>query len=223
MDCILGAWTRTVVVTGANKGIGACIAEQLCLSKEFGRVILACRNEEEGRKAAARLGIVAEFAHLDISDPMSIDRFATHMATVVGRCDGLVNNAAIAFKQADPTPFARQTAPTLDTNYRGTVRLTDALLPLLRAGERPFVVNVASMAGALKQIKSVPLREQFAAPNLSRAALDALVQRFQEDVQVRNTRCRDRSDGVFVRWLCVTLLSGGGSCGARLGQLQLRP
>jgi carbonyl reductase 1 len=175
---------RTVVVTGANKGIGACIAEQLYLSGEFGRVILACRNEEEGRKAAARLGAGAEFALLDISDPASIDYFAKHMATIVLRCDGLINNAAIAFKQADPTPFAQQAAPTLGTNYRGTVRLTDALLPLLRAGERPFVVNVASMAGALKQIPNAPLREQFAAPDLSRVALDALVQRFQEDVQV---------------------------------------
>ena len=46
-------------------------------------------------------------------------------------------NAGIAFKDADPTPFAEQTKPTLDVNYRGTLALTKRLLPLLQAGDDP--------------------------------------------------------------------------------------
>ena len=55
-----------------------------------------------------------------------------------GRCDVLVNNAGIAFKDADPTPFAEQTKPTLDVNYRGTIALTKRLLPLRRLRLRPL-------------------------------------------------------------------------------------
>jgi len=57
--------------------------------------------------------------------------------------------AGLAFKGSDPTPFASQTGPTLAVNYWGTARLTDSLLPLIRreGNDKPFVVNVASMAG----------------------------------------------------------------------------
>ena len=44
--------TRVAVVTGANKGIGFCIAQQLVASEQFGRVILACRNERLALEAA---------------------------------------------------------------------------------------------------------------------------------------------------------------------------
>ena len=68
--------------------------------------------------------------------------------------DVLVNNAAVAFKDSDPTPFQRQARPTLQTNFFGTVRLTLGLLPLLHRGASPRIVNVASMAGALKIFRS---------------------------------------------------------------------
>ncbi len=84
------------MVTGANKGIGFSIAEQLIASGQFGRVIIACRNIELGQGAAEKLG--AEFAPLDLAEVESIDNFAKFMQDSVGRCDGLVNNGAIAFK-----------------------------------------------------------------------------------------------------------------------------
>ena len=69
--------------------------------------------------------------------------------------DLLINNAAIAFKAADPTPFDKQTAPTLAVNYYGTVAVTEAVLPLLLASDAdPRVVNVASMAGHLRQLST---------------------------------------------------------------------
>eukprot|EP00928_Gymnodinium_smaydae_P021378 TRINITY_DN18333_c0_g1_i1.p1 TRINITY_DN18333_c0_g1~~TRINITY_DN18333_c0_g1_i1.p1 ORF type:complete len:292 (+),score=7.58 TRINITY_DN18333_c0_g1_i1:56-877(+) len=170
---------RVAVVTGANKGVGYCIAKQLLDSGQFARVILACRNEELGRKAASELN--GEFALLDLADDGSIDQFAHYMHTAVRRCDCLVNNAAIAFKGADPTPFVQQSGPTLRTNYWGTVALTDKLLPLIRCGDNPQIVNVASMAGKLSQI-SPPLQQQFTSASLDRGKLNALVSKFQNDV-----------------------------------------
>ena len=177
---------RVCVVTGANKGIGYHIAEQLKNSGEFSSIILGCRDETLGREAAQKLGSLCEFiAPLDLSNPSSITSFATAIEKSKGKLDGLVNNAGFAYKGSDPTPFAEQTGPTLAVNYWGTMALTEALLPLLRKPmtEDPFVVNVASMAGALRQIQSAPLREKFMDPALDLSTLNDLVNKFERDVK----------------------------------------
>eukprot|EP00746_Dinoflagellata_sp_MGD_P041677 gnl/MRDRNA2_/MRDRNA2_20077_c0_seq1.p1 gnl/MRDRNA2_/MRDRNA2_20077_c0~~gnl/MRDRNA2_/MRDRNA2_20077_c0_seq1.p1 ORF type:complete len:285 (-),score=47.31 gnl/MRDRNA2_/MRDRNA2_20077_c0_seq1:125-979(-) len=170
--------SRVAVVTGANKGIGYHIADQLVKAGGL-RVIVACRDASRGQKAAAELG--AEYAQLDISDENSIANFINLMNTQYGRIDILVNNAALAFKAADPTPFKQQTKPTLRTNFYGTMALSDGLLPLLRQGQSPRLVNVASMAGKLGQVKG-QLQSRFSSSALSRRELVALVQKFEADV-----------------------------------------
>ena len=137
---------RVAVVTGANKGIGFFVAKQLLASCSL--VILACRDAGRGEAAAKALADPrARFMECDISDGASIAAFAEKLSADVGRCDVLVNNAAIAFKAADPTPFAGQTGPTLRTNVKGTMDLTEKLLPLLEASESGRLVNVASRVG----------------------------------------------------------------------------
>ena len=178
---------RVAVVTGANKGIGYCIAQSLVQSGLFGSVILACRDEARGKAAATSLG--AEFLKLEVGNSESTASFAAAVAAQYGRLDVLVNNAAIAFKDSDPTPFEGQTAPTLNINYRGTLRVTEALLPLLRAGEDPRIVNVASMAGRLGQLQPT-LQAKFASPKLTLRELDGLVDSFESDVQAGTHKAR---------------------------------
>lgn len=138
------------VVTGANKGIGLCIARQLLPTVSV--LIMACRDTERGEAAAAGVGGV--FEKLDLSSEASIDAFADRVREKYGGCDILVNNAGLAFKGSDPTPFAEQTKPTLAVNFYGTVRLSEKLEP------RSRLVNVASMAGRLNQV-SPERQEQF--------------------------------------------------------------
>jgi carbonyl reductase 1 len=97
---------------------------------------------------------------LDIADSASIEQFTQQLYSDYPSIDILVNNAAIAYKAADPTPFAKQARPTITTNYFGTVQLTDALLPLLEKSEQsyPRIVNVASEVGHLKILKSQALK-----------------------------------------------------------------
>mmetsp|Transcript_8187 Transcript_8187/g.10442 ORF Transcript_8187/g.10442 Transcript_8187/m.10442 type:complete len:148 (-) Transcript_8187:334-777(-) len=118
------------VVTGANKGIGYHIAEQLLPSVTL--LILACRDLGRGAAAAKMMMTTkSEYAdklrvmQLDISDSTSIDTFVAS----VGEIDVLVNNAGIAYKNADPTPFKEQCLPTLKTNFWGTIELTEKLKP----------------------------------------------------------------------------------------------
>ena len=171
--------SRVAVVTGANKGVGFHIAEQLIASRNFGTVILACRDPGRGRAAAEQLG--GTFMPLDISEPASVEAFAGAVRAEHGRLDTLVNNAAIAFKGSDPTPFAEQTGPTLRANFYGTCAVTEALLPLLREGASPRVVMVASMAGQLAQV-APPWQERFADERATLASVKECVGAFARAV-----------------------------------------
>jgi carbonyl reductase 1 len=165
------------VVSGGNKGVGFYIAAQLLASGHD--VLIGCRSLERGAAAAAALGAGCRFAQLDISDGRSVVAFAEGVREDAVPVDVLVNNAAIAFKASDPTPFAAQTRPTLATNFEGTLALTEAMLPALSAQAR--IVNVASMSGKLSQL-APDLQYAFAADDLTVAGLRALVGRFERDV-----------------------------------------
>mmetsp|Transcript_13848 Transcript_13848/g.18495 ORF Transcript_13848/g.18495 Transcript_13848/m.18495 type:complete len:253 (+) Transcript_13848:18-776(+) len=167
------------VVTGANKGIGYHIAEQLLPSVTL--LILACRDLGRGAAAAKMMMTTkSEYAdklrvmQLDISDSTSIDTFVAS----VGEIDVLVNNAGIAYKNADPTPFKEQCLPTLKTNFWGTIELTEKLKP-------KKVVNVASRAGKLSQL-SPERQKQFSSDLKSKDQLFQLVREFESDVAEGN-------------------------------------
>ena len=120
----------------------------------------------------------AEFRQCDISSNESIDDFIARLSNDYPCIDVLVNNAAIAFKGADPTPFSQQAAPTITTNFFGTLYLTKSLLPLLNSSPSPRIVNVASQSGSLRILKSPKRVQQFTDPNLSIPALETLMKEF---------------------------------------------
>lgn len=95
-----------------------------------------------------------------------------------------MNNAGVAFKAADPTPFQQQAQPTLTTNYFGTLQITQKLLPLLeKSTKSPRIVNVASMAGKLNKLRSQELLKRFTSPTLTLDELSELMRSFIQDVQ----------------------------------------
>eukprot|EP00913_Durusdinium_trenchii_P008585 g8062.t1 len=116
------------------------------------------------------------------------------------RLDVLVNNAAIAFKAADPTPFKEQALPTLKINLFGTMRLTDRPVGGSSTHDRssspPRVVNVASMAGRLRQL-SPALQSEFASETLDRPRLLRLVFSFVSAVQSGRHREMGWSDSNY--------------------------
>lgn len=141
--------TKVAVVTGSNKGIGLAIVRALC--KSFaGHVYLTSRDEGRGRAAVASLeaeGLAPRYHQLDIDDPTSVERLRDAMRETYGGVDVLVNNVGISFKSADPTPFGEQAAVTVATNYHGSRRACEALLPIVRAGAR--IVMVSSMGSVM--------------------------------------------------------------------------
>ena len=176
---------KVAVVTGSNKGIGLEISKKLCRSGL--KTVMACRNEDLGRKAVAELnaaGFDAEFRLCDIANPDSIDAFISDLKKDYSSIDVLINNAAIAFKNADPTPFEKQARVTLNTNYFGTLKLSLDMLPLLyasKAGGR--IVNVASQSGLLKILKSPSKKAIFTSSTLTIDALSAAMNEFISEVE----------------------------------------
>jgi NADP-dependent 3-hydroxy acid dehydrogenase YdfG len=131
---------RTAVVTGASSGIGAATATRL--AAEGFDVVLAARRMDRLTTLAAAIG--ARAFPLDLTDPLSVEAFTG----ALDRVDVLVNNAGGAFdanrvEAADLDSWAR----TFEINVLGTVRLTKALLPALRASGAGDVVFVSSTAG----------------------------------------------------------------------------
>lgn len=168
------------VVTGANKGIGLEIVKQLSSSGKI-KTILACRNPELGEAATRELaanGLDVDFMVCDIGSEESIEAFASGLSAKYPVVDILVNNAAIAFKGSDPTPFEQQAAPTMKVNFFGTLYLTKALLPLLSKSSSPRIVNVASQAGSLRIIPSEERRRIFTDPSLTEERLCDLMNEF---------------------------------------------
>ena len=178
---------RHILVTGANKGIGFYIALQLGLSGLFSNIIIGCRDATRGAVASQEIqqlvadSVSVQSVALTIGDRQSHSDFCKRMEEEFGKVDVLVNNAGFAYKGSDPTPFAAQTKKTLETNFYGLVDFTETMLPLLRKGKDPRLVNVASMLGRLRQV-SPELQAKFSDPKLTMEQLQKLLNKFEKDV-----------------------------------------
>ncbi len=133
---------RTAVITGASSGIGAATASRL--AAEGFDVVLGARRRDRLEALAASIG--GRALRLDVTDPSSVEAFAS----ALDRVDVLINNAGGAF---DASPVAEADldswARTYEVNVLGTVRLTKALLPALRASGAGDVVFVSSTAALI--------------------------------------------------------------------------
>ncbi|WP_275040744.1 oxidoreductase [Nocardiopsis prasina] len=132
---------RTVVVTGANSGIGRVTAR--VFAERGARVVLAVRSEEKGRSAAAEMTGEVEVRRLDLADLSSVRAFARDLTDPV---DLLINNAGVSLPP--PIRTADDFEPQLGTNHLGHFALTNLLLPRIRQR----VVTVASLAHLLGSI-----------------------------------------------------------------------
>jgi NAD(P)-dependent dehydrogenase (short-subunit alcohol dehydrogenase family) len=137
----------TILITGANKGLGREAARRLLTDGHD--VWAAARDPERGRAAADELG--ARHLVIDVADDDSVEAAAAIVAQAVGGVlDVLINNAGIAGRIA---PAGEITAADIqevyEVNVLGAVRMIRAFLPLLERAKSPVIVNVSSGLGSL--------------------------------------------------------------------------
>ncbi len=136
------------VVTGASSGIGEAAARRL--AREPGAsLVLVARREERLRALAESLGSErVSWVAVDLVDEHAPERIRAHVVERHGS-DGLnllVNNAGASWRKRFADGGYENVRRTMAINFDAQVRLTEALLPLLRASTPSAIVNVASTA-----------------------------------------------------------------------------
>lgn len=199
------------MVTGANKGIGFEIAKQLALNGLT--VVLTARDQQRGLRALAQLKDLTHsassnvfFHPLDVRSSDSASELASWLTNQYKGVDILVNNAAVI----DQDSSHENAKLVLDTNYAGVKRVTNALLPCMKAsaaGAR--IVNVSSQLGQLQVVSSSLRREMEDPETLSEEKIDSFVNRFLQAVEEGSTRAKGWPSGVYGGYAayCVSKLA----------------
>ncbi len=189
---------KTVLITGANKGIGFEVARQL--GHAGFTVLLGARDAARGEEAAQTLrnaGCDVRFVHADLNRAAeTAAALASSIGAEFGHLDVLINNAAI-FDAGDghASDVSLDTLRrTFEVNFFGTVAFTQPLLPLLRAAESARIVNVSSGLGSLA-LNGDPTSPFFHAKPLAYNASKAALNMFTVDLayDLRETRIKVNS------------------------------
>jgi NAD(P)-dependent dehydrogenase (short-subunit alcohol dehydrogenase family) len=180
---------RIALVTGANKGIGLEIARQLAQAGK--QVIIGARDADRANAAVADLathGLAAQALRIDLNDHAGIAAAAQAIQAQYGRLDILVNNAGIV-DAADGPPSvssAEAVRRIMDTNFVGTLAVTQAMLPLLRKSHAGRIVNLSSSLGSLT-VNGDPASPYYDARligyNASKAAVNMLTVQLAQELR----------------------------------------
>lgn len=138
---------KTVLITGASSGIGLATAR--LLSKDY-RLILCGRNKERLHELYKELETKTEVIVLlfDVSDKEEVFNQINHLPDEWKTIDILINNAGnahglAAFQEADVIDLETM----IDTNVKGVIYVTKAVLPYMIAQKSGYIINVSSIAG----------------------------------------------------------------------------
>ena len=136
-----------VLITGASVGFGEALARRLVAKGH--RVIGCARRLDKLNAIAQELGELFLPVVMDVSDTASIPQIIADLPAVFGQIDVLVNNAGLALgtepaHSASLDDWMRMT----DTNIKGLMALTHAVLPAMVARDSGYIINVGSIAGS---------------------------------------------------------------------------
>lgn len=190
---------KTVLITGANRGIGRAMA--LHFARNGFHVIAAARDTaklSEVINAIQAAGGSAETLALDVANATSITQAAQTLAVKYSQLDVLVNNAGLFLGYNDNALSAKpeEIMESIQVNAMGPLMLTQALASLLKASAQARVVNVSSAAGSLTEItdpNSMYGATEGAPYRLSKVALNGVTAILSKAL---------RADGVKVNSMC---------------------
>jgi len=213
---------RTVIVTGANRGIGFAIIERLLSEKTPFDIIFTARNGKLGQEAHQSLSTRYKasssrltFQQLDISNSVSIDEFVAWIkAERNSRFDVLVNNAGFGYLRESQ----QEQLDTININFFDTVDLTEKLLPYL--AEDGKIINVTSENGLLSW-QGQNIQKILSDPSMTREKLMELAKELRDKIKTGDfsklgwSEIYDDSKALlnaYTRWVLVKMLKGDQQC-----------
>lgn len=174
-------------ITGANKGLGAAITKEV-LDKGY-KVIATARNTEEMRKTFGEHPNLLTVS-LDITNDEQVNTAVNAALDRFGRIDVLVNNAGFAqlgyFEEMSEALIRNQ----METNVFGTMKVTRAVLPIMRKQRSGWIIVMSSASG----IRSVEGGSVYSA---SKFALEGWVEGLSMEVKTLDIRCMLIEPGPF--------------------------
>jgi NAD(P)-dependent dehydrogenase (short-subunit alcohol dehydrogenase family) len=142
---------KIALVTGGNKGIGFEIVRGLL--QAGCRVYLGAREAAKGQQAVTELAAAGDvlFLEVDLANQATLDAAAAHLQREEGCLDILVNNAGINVPGDGSASKAAVSSveQALQTNFLGTLAVTQTFLPLVKQAAAGRIVNVSSPLGSL--------------------------------------------------------------------------
>jgi uncharacterized protein len=143
----------TGLITGASSGIGEATARRLA-QEPGAELILVARREDRLRALADSLPCKATYVAVDLTDSDAPARIRAHVAEHGDRLTLLVNNAGASWRGGFAESGYANVHRHMELNFDAVVRLTEALLPTLRASAPGAIVNVASTAGRVARART---------------------------------------------------------------------
>lgn len=141
------------VVTGASTGIGEATAMRLAREPDM-ELVLVARREQLLRDLAESLPCKATYLAVDLTDESAPEHVRAHLEANHEGLDLLVNNAGAAWRGTFAETGYENVRRHMELNFDAVVRLTEALLPLLRSSAPSAIVNVASTAGRVSRART---------------------------------------------------------------------
>lgn len=183
---------KTVLITGANQGIGFEAAGALARLGYF--VYLGCRDKTRGSDAVKRWNSSGlaniESIEIDVTHIHSIKTARQQLENKIDALDVLINNAAIPGQQPQNMSGGEVTnlREVFETNFFGAVQTTQEFIPLLAKSGKPVIINISSEMGSLSIQSDTknPNRRLYDAYSCSKTALNAFTVMLAKEFE--NTR-----------------------------------
>jgi len=210
---------RTIIITGANKGIGYTIIETLLSESTPYTIILTARNPVLGNQAVEDLQAKYKnatskviFRQLDVTDDKSVDEFVGWVKSSYGKIDALVNNAGLGGLDK---PTLEKQLGIIQTNIISLIDLTEKLLPYLAIDGK--IINISSGFGILN-LQRTAIRDLLNDEHLSEKTLLYLANSLYEATKESKQQLLGFSEDVYLaskalvnaytRWILPRKLKG---------------